>query len=273
MRRLSWSAVALFLLAAPAWAHDLWAQPQRFWVAPGEAAAVSVQIGHGAARETWSVPPERILLFRSVGPSGAVDRRSALRPGAAPMLLRFPTAGTHVLALQTNHAQSVLPAVRFNDYLREEGLTPAQQLRARAGKSKAPGREIYSRRVKTLVQVGPAGRPQPQVTRPLGLDLEIVPERNPYDPGPGSALPVRVMFEGKPLPGALVKLTNLHNDAKPLAVARTDAQGRAAFKVPRAGAWMLNVVWTKPLQGDPRADFDTTFSSLAFGYPSGLAAR
>ena len=228
---------------------------------------MAVQIGHGAARETWSVRPERIVLFRSVGPGGAVDRRSAIRAGAAPLALRFAQPGVHVLLLQTNHAQSNLPAIRFNDYLREEGLSPAQQHRIVTRTTGAPGREIYSRRVKTLVQAGPAGgRPQPHVTLPHGLDLEIVPGRNPYDPTRGPTLPVTVFYKGRPLSGALVKLTNLDNDAKPTAIARTDAQGRAVFKVPSKGAWMFNVVWTERLRAGGWADFDTTFSSLAFGY-------
>jgi uncharacterized GH25 family protein len=78
---------------------------------------------------------------------------------------------------------------------------------------------------------------------------------------------VRVLFEGRPLPGALVKLTNLDADEKPVAMQRTDAAGRAVFTAPRSGSWLLNVVWTKPISGDRRGDFDTTFSSLTWGYP------
>jgi uncharacterized GH25 family protein len=119
-----------------------------------------------------------------------------------------------------------------------------------------------------LVQVGPPGADQPHVTRPIGLTLEIVPERNPYAPRASDALPVRVIYEGRPLPGALVKLTNLGADEKPVAQVRTDGAGRATFSVPRRGEWLLNVVWTKPIQGDAPGDFDTTFSSLTFGFPA-----
>ena len=104
-------------------------------------------------------------------------------------------------------------------------------------------------------------------TRPLGLTLEIVPEKNPYTLAAAQKLPVRVFYEGKPLAGALVKLTKLDQDAKPMAMQRTDAAGRTAFSLPRAGKWQLNVVWTKPLAGNPKAEFETVFSSLAFGYP------
>ncbi len=77
-------------------------------------------------------------------------------------------------------------------------------------------------------------------------------------------LPVRVLYHGRPLAGALVKITDLGADAKPAAKRRTDANGRAAFVIPRGGQWQMNVVWAAPLRSDRRADFNTTFSSLTF---------
>ena len=171
--------------------------------------------------------------------------------------------------MQSNHAQSTLPAARFNDFAAEEGLTPALQTRAAAGQQNAPGREIYSRRAKALVQIGPyAPRTGTAVLRPLGLSLEVVPLRNPYAPRPDGRLPVRILFKGRSLPGALVKLTNLDADERPVATRRSDRAGLATLVVPQRSKWLVNVVWTEPLKNDPRADFDTTFSSLTFGYPN-----
>jgi uncharacterized GH25 family protein len=77
---------------------------------------------------------------------------------------------------------------------------------------------------------------------------------------------VRVLYEGRPLAGALVKLTDLAHDAAPLEQHRTDGEGRAGFVMPTGGAWMMDVVWTKPLT-DEGVDFETVFSSLSFGFP------
>ena len=102
----------------------------------------------------------------------------------------------------------------------------------------------------------------------LGENVEeLVLERDPYTLPPGADLPVRVSFEGKPLVGGTVKLNNLDFDERPLATHVSDATGRALFRVPRIGNWQLNVIWTKPIKGNPKADFETTFSSLTFGYP------
>jgi uncharacterized GH25 family protein len=162
-----------------------------------------------------------------------------------------------------------LPAIRFNDYLRVEGLTPALEQRARTHRMDADGSENYSRRAKSIAQVGPPGTTSlTQVTTPLGLPLEIVPERNPYTEPRLATLPIRVIYEGRPLAGALVKLTNLEQDAAPLEVHLTDNMGRASFTMPKDGTWLLNVIWTKALPSSRDTDFETIFSSLSFGFPS-----
>lgn len=266
--------VAILSLApAVAGAHDYWLQPRDFWVAPGGAVPMSIQVGHGPSRQAWPIDLGRVLLFRSRSGAGDADRRGELRSGPTGEETRliFKTSGVHVLALQTTPTFSDLPALRFNDYAREEGLAPALKWRDAHAQTDKPGREYYSRRAKALVRVGDQPGPDILVTTPVGLNLEIVPERNPYTLPANEALPVRIIFEGRPLAGATVKLTNLDFDNRPLAVRQTDKNGRAVFQVPHRGTWLINVIWTKPTPGDARADFETTFSSLTFGYPTGPA--
>ena len=280
LRRASLSlgaCLAATALGGSAAAHDFWIQPLNFWIAPNTSVMTSLQVGHGEARERWNADVSRVIVFRSIGPGRAVtDHQRELRAGTMDQdhMIRFSAAGTHVLMLQTNFAASTLPGIRFNDYLKQEGLTPALELRARTKSQDQPGREIYSRRAKALVQVGPASTSaQPWVTTPVGLSLEIVPEANPYAPGAKGTLPVRVVYQGKSLAGATVKLNNLQFDGRPVQTLVTDGVGRAVFTFPRVGAWQLNVLWTKPLIGNPDADFDTTFSSLTFGFPAGGTTR
>ena len=80
---------------------------------------------------------------------------------------------------------------------------------------------------------------------------------------------MQIILDGKPLAGATVMLNNLQFDGHPLETFKSDASGKATFNVPRTGNWQLNVLWTKPLKGNPKADWDTTFSSLTFGFPPG----
>jgi uncharacterized GH25 family protein len=253
-------AFALALAAGPAAAHDFWIQPQAFRVAPGAEVGISLQVGDGPDRQRSAIPLRRVLRFEAIGPDGAArDLKGALADGRA----RFGAPGTYVLALATDAGgRSRQAAAKFNAYLADEGLTPAIEARAKAGRADREGSERYARAAKAIVQAGAGDAAA--ATRPVGLPLEIVPLADPF--ARPDRLPVRVLLEGRPLPGALVKLTDLAHDTETAEAHRTDAAGQAAFVMPAAGDWRLSVVWTKPLGPDEDADFETTFSSLSFGF-------
>ena len=267
--------VAGGLIAFPALAHDFWIQPQTFWVRPGDRVRMVMLVGHGAARQRSTIPANRFTLFRSSGTNGVANRMGEMTVGAATdATLAFDTPGTFVVFFSTSGVPSELPALRFNEYAAAEGLSQVLNQRAANRTSNRPGRELYSRRGKTIVQVGMPGiAAQPQITKPVGLGLEIVPLSNPYALGKASQLTVQVLYQGRPLQGALVKLNNLDADAQPVEIHQSDAAGRATFQARRAGRWQFNVVWSQPLANNSTADFLTTFSSLTFGFPDAKAAR
>ena len=253
-------------------AHDFWLQPTEYWISPDALTSITLQVGHGPFRQRSPIPARRITRFEVIAPKGAVvDLHERLRLGGATedgdFQLRNP--GTYVLVLQTDdRAQTHLPSIRFNDYLKVEGLAPALEQRARLHRMDADGSERYSRCAKSIVQVGSSGEgSQDQLSKPVGLPLEIVPEASPYAVPRSATLPVRVIYAGRPLAGALVKLTNLKNDASPFEVHLTDHEGRATFPMPSSGTWLLNVIWTKALPHSDETDFETVFSSLSFGFP------
>lgn len=182
---------------------------------------------------------------------------------------RLQSPGTHLLFLETdNRAQSHLPALRFNAYLRAEGLAPALKHRADSQLMNADGSERYSRLAKALIPVGPSGTGgEDLATKALGLPLEIILDRSPYMTPRSAVLPVHVVYEGRPLAGGLVKLTDLAYDAAPTETQVTEAAGRANFVMPNGGNWVLNVIWTKPMRESDGINFETIFSSLSFGVP------
>ena len=254
-------------------AHDFWLQPSEYWVTSDVRTPITLQVGHGTFRQRSPIPARRITRFQAIAANGAVvDLQEQLRLGQAAEDgdFRLSTPGAYVLVLQTDdRAQTHLPSIRFNDYLKVEGLTPALEQRTRLHQMDADGSERYSRCAKSIVQVGPLGAgSQEQVSKPVGLPLEIVPESNPYGAPRAAILPVRVIYAGRPLAGALVKLTDLNNDASPFEVHLTDQSGRASFSMPDSGSWLLNVIWTKALPRSEETDFETVFSSLSFGFPS-----
>ncbi len=267
-------AVAALLSAQAATGHDFWVQPRDFATDVNMPVPLTFEVGHGPARQRWSAAIDRIATFSVVGSAGTKDVHTALVPPGGPSdaNISFSQPGTYLVVLRTNRAVSDLPAIRFNDYIKSEGIAPAIAARAATGANDTPGRELYSRGAKAIVRVGAATAPQPQVTRPVGMTLELVPGRDPTTADFDMTLPVTVLYDGKPLAGAFVKLNNLDFDARPVATAISDAHGAVIFKVPFKGLWQMNVVWTKVIK-DPRADFDTVFSSLTFGWQRGVAGR
>jgi hypothetical protein len=250
----------------PGEAHDFWVQPEDYWVAPGAGMSVTLLVGHGSDRQRSPIPVRRIMRFEAVGPRGMrKDLRSSLQLQGprddGTVVFREP--GTYLVVLQTDaRAYSLLPAIRFNDYS-GRGLTPAPYSAnaptyecRRIGSLQPPGEDDHS---------GGAMDPAAPVTRPGPLPLEIVPDAAPAKPCP-KKLPVHVLYRGRPLSGALVKLTSLEHDANPIETHVTDEKGRPVFNAPQRGDWLLNVIWTEVAPAFSDADFQTTFSSLSFGF-------
>ncbi len=261
-------AALLIATTTPALAHDMWVEPESYSMATGQTSAISLRVGHADDEETWRAPWERFHSFRSYGPAGVSDQQAALivppTDGMPNAVITLKEPGTHMVVLESYHSVSTLEAAKFNDYAKTEGLDNIIALRAQAGKSAAPGVEFYSRRAKALVQVGPT--PTDNVLKPIGQTLEIVPLRNPYARGGGTALPLRVLFQGRPIADVQVRLLPLSSKIVEPQKRRTDAEGRVQFDVPRRGRWLIMAVHARPVTGNPAADFDTVFASLTFGY-------
>ena len=264
------SAVAAFgvLAATPAAAHDFWLVPQAFEMSEPGVMPVGFMVGHAGDVNPWNLQWDRVVALRAHGGGTVTDLQPHLVPvtrlaaGHARVPLRTP--GTHVVAFESHHSFSDLEAKKFNDYAEKEGLTAVLEARAASGAEDENGRELYSRRSKILLQVGKEATDD--ALAPLGHSLEIVPERNPYALGDDRTLPVRVLFRGAPLEGATVDIQALGTGKEPHAEAMTDAAGRASFTVPPGGAYKLNVVWGVPNLDVSRAEYETVFASLTFGY-------
>lgn len=263
--RLRLAVLTAVAFALPALAHEMWLQPSRFSVPPDTRLSIKWLVGEAADVTSWPFRWDKLVSFKSFGPNGMVDRQAAIAQtgsiDAVELQLREP--GTHVVALESYQQPHDMEAAPFNAYLLEDGLAAVSAHRRATGAEAKPGREVYSRRAKALVQVG--GVPTSNVTQAIGQTLEIVPERNPYAMG-GTKVPVRVLYQGRMLPGALVLLTPLGIGSKPVQRMTTGMDGRSMFDIPRRGAWMISVVWSRPVTGNKLADYDTIFASLTFGY-------
>ena len=100
------------------------------------------------------------------------------------------------------------------------------------------------------------------ITRPSDIKAELVPSVNPATVAPGGTLPVQLLVEGRPVPGALIAAVS--RDAR--IEARTDGQGRVTLDIPARGQWLIKTVHMgKPADtGTPPVDWESYWVTLAF---------
>jgi uncharacterized GH25 family protein len=258
---------AVMLSSSVALAHDFWMAPTAYQIDAPATVPVSVMIGHPQDHMYWPVDADRVIAFRSLDKNGVTDQQASIAnySQSSGLSVRLDGSGLHILTIETVRAFSELAAGKFEDYLDEEGLTAIKMDRVRRKMTEQPGTERYSRRGKTLLQVGPVTDADTELLRrPVGLTLEIIPMDHPLTWVDGEALDATVMFRGAPLGGASVELIDLSDDATPPSRAVTQADGTVSFDYPGAGSWMFHVVWGNRSTLSPEADYNTFFSSLSF---------
>jgi uncharacterized GH25 family protein len=255
--------LAGLLLAATAAAHDFWIEPSSFHPAVGSQLAVSLRVGEHFRGEPVPRADPRIVKF--VLASGSGETAIGGLPGTDPAgFTRVPAAGFLVIGYRSNRSSITLEPEKFEKYLEDEGLDHVLKARAARNEHGKPGNEVYSRCAKSLIAGG--GKGEAGFDRDLGLTLELVAESNPSKLKPGDPMRLKLLHEGRPLPGALVKLT-AQEEPDGTAQARTDRDGRVSFRLPRKGVWLARVVHMVAAPADTGSDWESLWASLTFEVP------
>ena len=262
MRGLRSTALAMLVGAStcPLLAHDFWIEPSSF--RPEVKSTVSARLMVGQNFKGEPLPRNPALILKFFLASAAGEDPLAGRSGDDPagtVTISWP--GLQTLAYRSGNSAVSLEAQKFEDYLREEGLERIVAERARRGDSQKPSRELFSRCAKALLFAGPLG-PSGE-DRELGLTLELRAEKNPYGLRAGSELPVRLLYEGKPLVGALVTAMP-HARAQDKLSQRTDRNGRVHLHLPYGGVWLVKAVHMVAAPADSGADWQSLWASLTF---------
>lgn len=248
-----------------AWAHEFWLMPQRFLVKVGELVKVSIQVGEHFTNEGTDVKRDRIDRFLHYFQSSQEDVSNQVQEGSdGGVSVRFQTEGTHLLSYRSNNKFIELAADKFNAYLKEDGLEPVLEQRRKSGQINKPGRELYSRCVKSLLQAGK--KPDNTYQRSTGDRLELLPKQNPYALPDNAPLIIQVVFDQQPLQQALVRVWNRHEGKVVVDTLRSDLQGSIHFPLRRQGTWMVSVVQMIPYPDSKTADWQSFWGNLTFGF-------
>lgn len=253
----------LFTVPAHLLAHDFWIEPSSFRPAVGSELAVFLRVGQDFRGDPVPRNPRLIEKFVLVAPAGGEEPIGGL-PGSDPaglLIVRQP--GLQWIVYRSKRTPITQEPDKFEKYLAEEGMESILAARERRGERGREGREVFSRSVKSFIAAGEGGG---SFDRPLGLTLELVPERDPRSRRPGGVLPFKILYEGRPLADCLVAALQ-RGQPQNTVRARTDREGHVILKVAAPGVWLVKAVHMVAAPPETGVDWESIWTSLTFEIP------
>lgn len=258
LRRLP---MALLWVAGLAQAHDTWVLPQRFDPVPGEPLVVRLSSGEGLAPKV--VPRQTTVDSLRLVQAGGRREPVQLDRGKTSVQARFeaPAPGLACLAASSDESEIRIEPRLVNLYLKEihppAGIMEAWKRQQARGE---PWIERYAKDAKACLRIGPGDDGWPALAN-LGQRLELVPQRDPTRLVVGDELVLVLTLDGQPAPDVALRLIA---EGRPERVQRTDAQGRARFRLAAPGTHLVAAtVLRQP--GADGAPWTSRFATLGFG--------
>jgi uncharacterized GH25 family protein len=262
MKKKITTCVVLLTVAILVQAHEFWLEPQKFFYAVGERALISFRVGENFMGEPWDLKVHRVEKLEVHHFSNVRDLKAAVKDGEKDNLeVALTQEGTYLIAMQSNDAYIELDADKFNDYLKEDGLDDALAIREKNNAMNTKSREFYSRYTKLLLQAGEAR--DDTYKKVVGFPIEIIPERNPYSLKKGDPIRFKILWQGKPLFGAKVKVWNRADNRTTVQNIYTEQNGMIETRISNDGSWMVSVVKMTPSKQEG-ADWQSYWGSLVF---------
>ena len=250
---------AIVLPCWPSAAHEFWIDPVQYTPKVGASVPIVFRIGINFQGDTY--PFVRSLSRRFTLTDRLGERAVKTLDGDDPAAeIKFASAGLAVLVHERAPEQVIFATFeKFQENLNIEGLEPFIDKHRSTGRPMVNIRELYARCAKSLISVGNGVG----ADKLVGMPLELVSEKNPYQLAGATELPVRLYAEGKPISGVLVKSFNRDDPMSPRLM-RTDAEGRVIVDVSLPGEYLVSAVqMLEPKAGDD-ADWVSYWASLTF---------
>ncbi|HEU4929182.1 MAG TPA: DUF4198 domain-containing protein [Candidatus Krumholzibacteria bacterium] len=248
------------LCTSSAFAHDTWLLPRVPRVPQGDRVAVDLTSGMSFPPLESGIKSDRIArgAWRIAGKKGKLD---GWQEEDSSLVMRLvPTAsGTATLYLSLKPKDIDLDAEEIAHYFDEIGAP--ESLRRDWETSPSPGgfHETYTKHAKSFMRVGDAGEDD-SCTRPVGLAIEFIPQRDPTALAVGDSLVVKVVKGGddelESFPVGIVCGATGEAIMK-----RTNQSGLVAFSITSAGWWLVRGT---ELRRKADHTFESDFSTMTF---------
>jgi uncharacterized GH25 family protein len=251
---------AISFLAA---AHEFWLEPDRFYFKAGESVRVNFKVGENFIGEAWKVSVERIARMQHHNGNKITDLKKLVKEGTAdPVEVALTAEGTHLIVMESNTSFIELDGEKFTAYLEEDGLDDVLYERKKKQISGDSATELYSRHTKLILQAG--SKTDDSFKKVCNLPIEIIPVKNPALLKKGDRIAFKILYQGKPLFGAKVKVWNRYNHRTSVQNIFSQQDGMIETHVSNPGSWMVSVVKMAPSK-DPKAQYRSYWGTLVFG--------
>jgi len=250
MKRIVLTFIMALILIFPmsSHAHMFWLLTDNDTPMVNEPVQVEIGFGHKFPKDE-EIKAERLGAIKAVAPDGqelALKKISTTRYELVP-----PAAGVYVISAQ------MVPGFVTR--------TPqGMKMQTKKGVPDANYCFRFDMAAKTLITVG--GKKQGADHRAQST-LEIMPLKDPMALKIGDTLPVRVIFQGRPLIGAELEFTHegWADPQKPFAtLGKTNDQGEIQVKVDQAGWWFLTASHKTPYAQPEECDDNFYRASLTW---------
>ncbi|MFA4915262.1 MAG: DUF4198 domain-containing protein [Syntrophales bacterium] len=195
-------------------AHDLWLNVDNHYTEPGSKTTVRVVFGHNFPYYDILITRDKLTGFSYLCPDGEtreIEKTWEDRKGENAGAL----AGDIALDQEGSYVITAYRKIKGN----REHVT-----------SEKYGKSIII-----------AGKGNKTVSKTFGHRIEIVPLKNPSEVRPGDSLPIKILFEGKPLSTHVYgTYAGYYSEDEPFPFfTKSNENGIAHIKISQPGVWMV----------------------------------
>lgn len=250
--------VSLFSISA----QEFWLQPVKFIYKSGERLVSSFLSGENFIGEPSDLKKNQIESLTLQQLSKSISVLDSVSDGNKDNFkLTLNAEGTYVVSMETKNVLHEWDGVEFNDLLKENGLDEILESRKKTSPP-VPAKEQRASYTKLLFQVGEKKDDTYKTSN--NLPVEILPLQNPYALKIGDPIQFKVLFDGKPIFGARVKVWNRFDNRTTIQNIYTQQDGTIETRVSSPGPWLVSVLRMVPSK-QPGADWQSYRGSLVFG--------
>ncbi|MFZ3135761.1 MAG: DUF4198 domain-containing protein [Thermodesulfovibrionales bacterium] len=206
--------VCFLMNSSLAVAHDLWLNVDNHYPEPGSKTTVKVVFGHNYPYYDILISRGNLAEFSYLGPDG--QKREI----------------TKTWEDKTGERSGALVGEITPD---QKGSYVVTASRKRTGDKQNVASEKYA---KSIISVGEGTK---NISSSFGHRIEIIPLKNPQEIKAGESLPIKILFEGKPLSTYLyATYAGYYSEDEPFPLfTKSNEEGVAYIKISQPGVWMF----------------------------------